>query len=323
MGFTTKEPAKENQSLSVETGVLDKPAEKGGWLRLGALLLTELRPRQWTKNLLVFGALLFSFPIATPAMFFQACAGFFLFCMVSGCVYIFNDFSDREADRRHPEKQHRPMASGALNPYLALGFGCLLLLGTLGAASWADREFGLLLTVYFFMSLAYTFYWKHVVILDVMIIAAGFVMRAVGGALVVDLPFTPWFLVCAMWLALFLAVSKRRHEMRLLGDDQKDAAQSSRRVLASYSAELLNQLISVVTTATIISYSLFTFTSGHTLLLMWTIPFVMYGMFRYLYLVYVEDLGGRPEEVLLGDSHILGTVLGFAAAVALILGFLE
>ncbi|HWR40011.1 MAG TPA: decaprenyl-phosphate phosphoribosyltransferase [Patescibacteria group bacterium] len=301
-------------------------AGKNSLIRWSRLLLTELRPRQWTKNLLVFGALLFSFPIATPAMFLRAFIGFVLFCLISGCVYIFNDFSDREADRRHPEKQHRPMASGALNPYLGLAFGCILLLGAIFTAFWVDIDFGILLAAYFVMNMAYTFHLKHVVILDVMIIAAGFVFRAIGGALVVDLPFTPWFLMCAMWLALFLAISKRRHEMRLMsaGNGLLPAGpESSRRVLAFYTAELLNQLISVVTTATIISYSLFTFTSGHTLLLMWTIPLVMYGMFRYLYLVYVEELGGRPEEVLLGDVHISGTVIAFAVAVAVILGCLE
>ena len=289
------------------------------FMRFFALLLTELRPRQWTKNLLVFGALLFSLRIATQAMVCRAAVGFLLFCLVSGCVYIFNDFADREADRQHPEKRHRPMAAGTLNPYLALLFAAFLLTGTLGMACWLDAAFGLLLTVYFLLTLAYSFYWKHIVIVDVMVIATGFVMRAVGGAIIIGVVFTPWFLICAMWLALFLAISKRRHEMRLAEHN----ISSARRVLAAYTPELLNQLISIVTTATIMSYALFTFTSGRTLQLMWTIPFVMYGIFRYLYLVYVEERGGKPEEVLLGDKHILATVLGFGCAVAFILFYFE
>lgn len=276
------------------------------------LLIRQLRPHQWTKNLLVFAALLFSLHKVSPGLIVESTVAFLLFCFVSGCVYILNDFVDIKNDRNHPEKQFRPMASGALPPFLALGFGAVLLTGSLVSAYYFDLLFGVVLTIYFLINIAYSLKLKHVVILDVMIISAGFVLRAIGGSLMIQTPFTPWFLLCTMLLALFLAISKRRHELHLLQTEKG----THRKVLDSYSSELLNQLNTIVTSATIISYSLFTFTSGRTTALMWTIPFVIFGIFRYLYLITITDKGGSPEKVLIQDKPILITVLLYVITVA-------
>ncbi|MED0671844.1 decaprenyl-phosphate phosphoribosyltransferase [Aneurinibacillus aneurinilyticus] len=299
-----------SQSTNVEGKVYSSSA-------MPVLLFRQLRPKQWTKNLLVFAALIFSFPNVNTEMLIRSVVAFFLFSFVSGCVYILNDFVDREADRQHPKKRYRPMASGALNPYVALVFGAILLVCSLALATYLEPRFGLVLFVYFVMNVAYSFRLKHVVIVDVMIIALGFVFRALGGGLVIEVPVTPWFFICTLLLALFLAISKRRHELILLENNMG----SHRKVLDKYSKDLLNQLNSIVTTATIMSYGLFTFTSGRTQYLMATIPFVIYGIFRYLYLIHIEDKGGSPEEVLLKDKHILFTVILYALSVIIILKY--
>jgi 4-hydroxybenzoate polyprenyltransferase len=283
------------------------------------LMFMQLRPKQWTKNLLVFAALLFSLPIANLEMLYKSIIGFVLFCLVSGVVYVLNDYMDLEQDRKHPEKKHRPMASGALNPKSALVMGCVLLIGSLVVAGLIDILFMALLLIYFIINVFYSIRLKHVVIVDIMIIASGFVLRALGGGLVIGVPFTPWFLLCTLLLALFLAVSKRKHEMHLLQNNKG----SHRKVLEKYSPELLNQLNSIVTTATIMSYALFTFTSNHSVQLMWTIPIVIYGVFRYLYLIHMEDKGGSPERVLLEDKHILFTVVLYAITVIIVLTVFE
>lgn len=283
------------------------------------LLFIQLRPKQWTKNLLVFAALIFSLEFTQIDMVLRVVVAFFLFSFVSGCVYILNDFVDREADRKHPEKKNRPMASGVLNPYLAIAFGLFLLMFSLTTAYYLAPLFCFLLLVYFLMNVAYSFRLKHVVIIDLMIIAAGFVLRAVGGTIVIEGKFTPWFLLCTMLLSLFLAISKRRHELYLLNNNRG----IHRKVLDSYSAELLDQLNSIVTTATIMTYALFTFTSGRTIHLMWTIPFVLYGIFRYLYLIHIEKQGGKPEKVLLEDKHILLTVILYTLTVIIVLYYFD
>lgn len=287
--------------------------------QLPMLLLRQLRPKQWTKNLLVFAAPLFSFEVVNPGVLFDTLIGFFLLSFVSGCVYIVNDYADREADRNHPVKKYRPMASGALPPKLAIGFGALLLIASLVISYLLNPLFTVLLVLYFTMNVAYSFRLKHIVIIDIMIIAAGFVLRAIAGGLVIHVPFTPWFLLCTMLLSLFLAIGKRRHELHLLQHDKG----SHRKVLDQYSFDLLDQMSSIVTTATIISYSLFTFTSGRTVHLMWTIPLVIYGMFRYLYLIHIEKKGGAPDRVLLEDAHILVTVILYVVSVIGILVYFE
>jgi 4-hydroxybenzoate polyprenyltransferase len=277
--------------------------------------LVLMRPRQWTKNLLAFAALIFSVQQADMTMLGQALAGFVLFCLVSSCVYVLNDYVDRERDRLHPEKKHRPLASGAIHPQTALFFGFVLLACCLMLAFRFQFAFGVVLSVYFCMNVLYSLRLKHVVIVDLLIVASGFVLRAVGGGLVIGVPLTPWFLLCTMLLALFLAIGKRRHELVLM----QNGSGSHRKVLESYSLEMLNQMSGIVTTATIMSYALFTFTSGHTIQLMWTLIFVLYGVFRYLYLIHMEGKGGRPEKLLLEDRHILLTVVLYGFSVVCIL----
>jgi 4-hydroxybenzoate polyprenyltransferase len=277
--------------------------------------LALMRPRQWTKNLLVFAAFIFSIQQADMSMLGQALVGFLLFCLVSSCVYILNDYADRERDRMHPEKQYRPIASGAIHPQTALMFGFILLTTCLVLAFRFQLAFGFVLAAYFCMNVLYSFRLKHVVIVDLLIVASGFVLRAVGGGLVIGVPLTPWFLLCTLVLALFLAIGKRRHELVLM----QNGSSAHRKVLEFYSMEMLNQMSGIVTTATIMSYALFTFNSGHTVQLMWTLIFVLYGVFRYLYLIHMEGKGGRPEKLLLEDKHILMTVVLYGFSIVLIL----
>ncbi len=279
-----------------------------------SLLIRQLRPKQWTKNLLVFAALLFSFQFLHIESIMLALFGFFAFSFVASSIYIMNDYMDIEADRNHPTKKNRPMASGNLNLRVALVTGGMLLIVAMVASLLINSLFFLILLVYFVENILYTFKLKHVVIIDMMLIAFGFVLRAIGGAVIIDVPFTPWFLLCAMLLSLFLAIGKRRHELTIESNNH-------RKVLDDYSLPFLDQLMSIVTAATIVSYAVFTFTAGETVHLMWTIPFVIYGIFRYLYLVHIKKQGGAPEKVLLEDKHILVTVLLYVISVVIILTF--
>lgn len=283
------------------------------------LIVIQMRPFQWTKNLLVFAALIFSIKRVTINLAMNSVYGFIFFSLVSSCVYILNDFMDLKADRQHPKKKFRPLASGALNPQLAIALGGVLLLTCLGLSTLTNWAFGLILTLYFVINVLYSLALKHVVILDVMIVASGFVLRAIAGAFIINVKLTPWFLICVMFLSLFLAISKRRHEFIL----SRESDVVPRKVLQFYNKELLDQMNSIVTTATLISYALFTFTSGRTVYLMGTIPIVFYGIFRYLYLIHVEGKGGEPDKLLFKDKPILITVLLFVASVIVILGFLE
>jgi 4-hydroxybenzoate polyprenyltransferase len=223
---------------------------------------------------------------------------------------------DREADANHPTKRYRPIASGALPLWIALTFGAFLLLFSLALGLYISIPFGLLLLLYFLTNVAYSVKLKHVVIIDVMVIASGFVMRAIGGGLVIDVKLTPWFLICTMLLSLFLAITKRRSEY-------VEGHYSTRKVLQFYNKDLLDQMNSIVTTATIISYSLFTFTSGRTIYLMWTIPIVIYGIFRYLYLIHVEGKGESPDKLLFEDKHILITISLYVLTTITIIKYFE
>ncbi|WP_026080970.1 decaprenyl-phosphate phosphoribosyltransferase [Paenibacillus sp. PAMC 26794] len=282
-------------------------------------LIRLLRPKQWTKNLLLFAALLFSFEEIRTETILATLLGFILFSLVAGCVYILNDFVDRDRDRQHPVKKYRPMASGQVNPSHALLFGIILLILSVGTAFMMNPLFGVLCIVYFLLNVSYSFVLKHLVILDMMTIAAGFVLRAIAGGVLIHVPFTPWFLICTMLLSLFLAIGKRRNELTLLEGNTG----SHRKVLDNYSITLLDQFNTIVTTATIISYSLFTFTSDRTIHLMWTIPLVIYGMFRYLYLIHMKNQGGSPDRVLFEDKPILITVTLYVISVITIFAIFE
>ncbi|WP_405173029.1 decaprenyl-phosphate phosphoribosyltransferase [Paenibacillus sp. FSL H8-0280] len=296
---------------------MSSPATGTGSTMSGLIRL--LRPKQWTKNLLLFAALLFSFEEIRTETILATLLGFILFSLVAGCVYILNDFVDRDRDRQHPVKKYRPMASGQVNPSHALLFGIILLILSVGTAFMMNPLFGVLCIVYFLLNVSYSFVLKHLVILDMMTIAAGFVLRAIAGGVLIHVPFTPWFLICTMLLSLFLAIGKRRNELTLLEGNTG----SHRKVLDNYSITLLDQFNTIVTTATIISYSLFTFTSDRTIHLMWTIPLVIYGMFRYLYLIHMKNQGGSPDRVLFEDKPILITVMLYVISVVTIFAIFE
>ncbi|MGG3838351.1 decaprenyl-phosphate phosphoribosyltransferase [Paenibacillus thiaminolyticus] len=283
------------------------------------LFVKEMRPKQWSKNLLVFAALIFSINDSNTDAFIFAALGFLCFCFISSCVYVINDYLDREADRLHPIKKYRPIASGLLNPKLALLAGSILFVGTCFLSFYINFIFGIILLIYFFLNITYSMKLKHIVILDVMTIALGFGLRAIGGAIIINVNLTPWFLICTMLLALFLAVSKRRHELYLLNSD----GGNHRKVLDKYSFQLIDQINTIAVTSTIVSYALFTFTSGHTIHLMWTLPFVIYGIFRYLYIIHIEKDGGAPDKILFEDRHLLITVILYGLTVIAVLTLFE
>lgn len=274
-----------------------------------------IRMKQWTKNLLVFAALMFSVKQASVLQFEMAFLAFGVFCIVSSGVYLLNDFMDREADRLHPQKCKRPMASGILNPAVGLIGGLLFFIVSIAFSFTMSVGFGLTIIAYFLNNVLYSLKIKHIVLLDVMSIAFGFALRAIGGGVAIDVSLTPWFLLCVFLLSLFLALGKRRHELSILESE----SHKHRAVLENYSVKLLDQLIAIVTCATIMCYSLFTFTAGRPIELMITIPLVVYGIFRYLYLIQMENEGGAPEKIFVGDKPILVTVLLYCLAVVAIL----
>ena len=266
-----------------------------------AALLKSMRPRQWTKNVFVFAALVFDKQLLVPESFVRTLAGFLLFCLVSSSVYIFNDIADVEADRQHPVKRDRPLASGKLAVPVAIAAGSILTFVTLALGYWLAWQFDLVLLVYFAMILAYSKWLKHIPILDVLVLATGFVLRVHAGTTLITVErFSPWMYVVMTLLALYLGFGKRRAELALLAEE----AGGHRKVLDGYTLPLLDQFITIVSGMTIVAYSLYTFfrpeaPGGYELML--TIPFVIYAIFRYLYLIQVKDAGGEPEEILLSD----------------------
>jgi 4-hydroxybenzoate polyprenyltransferase len=283
-------------------------------------LVTALRPRQWTKNLLVFAGLIFSQSLHEPALVARSILAFAIFCLLSGGVYLVNDVVDAERDRAHPQKRNRPVASGRLPASVALVAGIALLVGASIGALLLSAPFGAVAVGYAVLLTAYSAGLKHVVIVDGLIIAAGFVLRALGGVLVLDIELSHWLLLCTILLALFLTFGKRRHELIAL----EAGAADHRPILSEYSPQLLDQMIAVVTASTLMAYALYTMAPetqaklGTTRLPL-TIPFVLYGIFRYLYLLYRRDLGGDPSEHLLTDLALLLDVALWGGAVVLIL----
>jgi len=285
-----------------------------------ALLLSSLRPEQWTKNLFVFAGVLFGGRLTEVAAIGRASAAFGIFCALSGVVYLINDLADREVDQRHPLKRLRPIASGQLSTGTATVAAAVLGVIGLASALALSPAFASLAAAYFALLVAYSFVLKHMVIIDALTISAGFVLRAVAGAVVVSVPISHWLLICTTLVALFLVLSKRRHELTLL----TDAATTHRPILNEYSPYLLDQMIAVVTASTLIAYTIYATSTEvadklHTTRLGVTIPFVLYGIFRYLYLVHQKRAGGSPADLLLTDRPLLACVGLWALAVALIL----
>jgi 4-hydroxybenzoate polyprenyltransferase len=279
-----------------------------------------MRPRQWTKNLLLFAGIIFSENLHNAEMLRNAVWGFISFCLLAGAIYIFNDLHDINEDLQHPRKRLRPIASGAIRPAIALVWGIIIsILGLLLAFS-ITRNFGIAAVSYFVLLGLYSFALKHVVIIDIMVIALGFVIRAIAGVEAiklpgVDVPVTPWFIACTLFLALFLAISKRRHELILLSE----RASNHRPVLEEYSPAFLDQMVAIVTSGTVISYALWTTVGFHKRNMVYTLPFVLYGIFRYLYIVYQKREGGSPESELLRDIPLLVNIFLWLVTVLILL----
>jgi len=283
-------------------------------------LVTSLRPQQWVKNGFVFAALIFSRSITDWHRNARVTAGALLFCLISSAVYLFNDILDAPEDRTHPLKRLRPLAFGKLGLGTASLAAIILALLSLGGAWILDHTFFTVVGLYALINVLYSWVLKRVVLLDVFVISAGFVLRVVGGGVIIHVEISSWLVVCATLLALFLALSKRRHELVVLGKE----AGNHRSILSHYSPYFLDQLIGIVTASTVMSYALYTLSSdvqtkfpGKRLEL--TIPFVLFGVFRYLYLVHQNEEGGNPTRLFLTDTVLLSVVLFWAASVIFII----
>jgi 4-hydroxybenzoate polyprenyltransferase len=287
-------------------------------MKLGPVLVS-LRPHQWTKNLVLFAALAFSKHLFEPRPLLRVLVAFALFCGLSGAVYLLNDVADRERDRMHPLKRLRPVASGVLSPRAAVGVAAFIGLACLALSFALGVPFAACAVLYLGLNLLYSFSLKEVVILDVLAISLGFVLRAVAGAVAIGVQISDWLLICTILLALFLTLSKRRHELTSL----VDSATGHRPTLQEYSPYLLDQMIAVVTASLVTAYAFYTTAQEtrdkfQTDRLAWTLPFVLYGIFRYLYLVHRKEQGGSPTDVLLTDRPLLLDVFLWAVTVVLI-----
>lgn len=273
-------------------------------------IVRAMRCYQWTKNLLVLAALIFAGQALIPAQVARALVAFAAFCLAASGAYIFNDLLDIEQDRAHPRKRHRPLASGALSVRLAIALIITLLAGGI-AAGWAvGGRFLLALLFYLFLTVSYSIVWKHFIIIDVIAVALGFVVRAIAGAIALDVVFSKWLVVCTLFLALFLSLSKRRHEITLLEQDARD----HRPVLHYYTTQYLDSLIHIMAGGALLTYTIYTCSpevvaNFGTDKLYITLPFVVYGLFRYLYLVQHKTGGGDPSGTLLEDWPLGLTVL--------------
>jgi 4-hydroxybenzoate polyprenyltransferase len=285
-------------------------------------LLISARPSQWVKNLIVFAALIFAKEYGDPHKIGLAVQAFAAFCLGSSAVYLFNDILDRENDKKHPLKSSRPIASGMVSVPVAITVSAFLIMASLAIAALTNIDVIIAVAFYIIINYAYSIVLKHLVIIDVMTIAVGFVLRAIGGGLAIEVPISPWLLVCTTLLALFLAFGKRRHELSLL----TNGASGHRKSLEHYSVPFLDQLISVVTSSTVVAYAFYTLSPEvvehfGTKWLSLTIPFVLYGVFRYLFLIFKKEQGGSPTMVLLTDPPLLICVVLWLVSVILVFKF--
>jgi 4-hydroxybenzoate polyprenyltransferase len=273
-----------------------------------------MRPHQWTKNVLfVFPAIVFDRQLTDPDAFLRVVLAAFLLSMMSGTIYIINDLVDIDKDRKHPTKKNRPLPSGQLPHWLARLAAIVIPLVTLSFTYWWDWDLAIVLTCYLVLQITYSFVLKQIVILDVLAITAGFVLRVLAGVVVIDVAnFSPWLYACTGLLALFLAIGKRRQELVTLGEK----AVETRPIFQHYNLALIDDMLRMVTTSTLITYLLYTIEVDTATLVdinlaMVTVPFVLYGLFRYLYLIHVEGEGSAPDEVLLKDRPLQLTILGW------------
>ncbi|MFN7036286.1 MAG: decaprenyl-phosphate phosphoribosyltransferase [Bellilinea sp.] len=271
-------------------------------------LIKSMRPRQWSKNVFVLAAVVFDKKLLNPEAVSKSLAGMILFCLISSSVYLINDILDVESDRNHPQKRNRPIASGKLPIPIAAMAAIGIIVVTIPVSFLISTTFGWIALIYFLVNLAYSTRLKHIPLIDVLIIAAGFVLRVAAGVSLIDVErFSPWLYVVTTLLALYIGFGKRRAELTLLQNN----ANNHRRVLDGYNLTLLDQLITIVSGTTIVAYSLYTFSApnlpdNHSMML--TIPFVIYGIFRYLYLIQVEQAGGAPEDIVLTDKPLQATI---------------
>lgn len=273
-------------------------------------LLRTMRLQQWTKNTFVYAGLVFDAKLFDTRLLLLTTVVALCFCLAASSVYIMNDLVDMEKDRQHPRKRLRALPSGQLNPRVALIAAILLSTISIVTTTWIDVRIGAILGLYLVQNIGYSFYLKNVVIIDVMVLSLGFLLRVIAGVLVVDVSnFSPWLYVCVTLLALFLGFGKRRHEITLLAGN----AAQHRASLGEYNLALLDQIISIVTTSIIITYTLYTFEAQTSLAgngqMLLSVPIVFYGIVRYLYLIHVKRLGGAPDELLLKDRHLAITCL--------------
>jgi len=287
-------------------------------------LILTLRPRQWAKNLIIFAGIIFAKKFFELDYLLKTIAAFVIFCLLSGIVYIINDIVDRKADQKHPEKSKRPIAAGLLPVKTAIISAIVLTLFSLVFAYLLSSPFFFVALAYFILMLGYSFFFKKIVILDVLIVATGFALRTFAGTVVISVEISVWLFLCSILLALFLAISKRRHELVYLDN----GGLSHRTVLGQYSKQLLDQFIAIVTASTIIAYSIYTIapetvTKFHSKNLVLTIPFVLYGILRYLYLIYQKQLGGSPERVLLEDKPLIISIIVWLLSVGVIIYFIK
>jgi 4-hydroxybenzoate polyprenyltransferase len=270
------------------------------------LIIKSMRLEEWVKNLILFAPLIFSKRFFVSESLVNEIIAFFAFSFLSGAVYIFNDLIDKEHDKLHPVKSSRPIASGSLSPKTAKTAFAILSLSVIVFSYFFNKMFFFILLFYFFLQIAYSLYFKRIVILDVLIISAGFVLRIIAGAAVINVILSKWIILCTIFLSVFLGFCKRRYELLILNKD----AVSHREVLGEYSTYFLDQMISIATASTVLCYALYT-TSIETIehfntdKLMFTIPFVLYGIFRYLYLVHMKNEGGSPENLFITDRHLV------------------
>jgi len=279
------------------------------------LLWRTMRPKQWHKNIFIWAALIFDVKLFQAQPFLRTLLAFGLFCLISSAVYIVNDLVDVEKDRQHPSKRNRPLASGALRPGVAIVAAVTLVVICLPVALWLDRGLAAILYGYFLLMVAYSFWLKNIVIVDVLTIAAGFVLRVAAGVVVIEAQrFSPWIYVCMVLLALFLALGKRRQEIVLL----EHKSNNTRAILEEYNLRFLDEMLALVSSSTVMAYSLYTFSapnlpSNHSMML--TIPFVLYGLFRYLYLIHVKGETDPPDVVVLKDRPLQIDAVLFGAIV--------
>lgn len=295
---------------------LAPPPSSTGMLDTFKYLLLTMRPRQWTKNGVVFIAVVFAHKLGVAGDVLRAALAVAIFCLVSGVVYLINDLVDLDKDRQHPTKRRRPLPSGKLRPSVA-AFTAVFLGVLMAVASFLLAPlFGLCVVGYVALNLLYSFYLKNIVLVDLFGIAGGFLLRAAGGAAIIGVQISAWLYLCTLLGALFLGLGKRRHELIVL----EGAAAGHRKILGEYTTDFLEELISIVSSALLVSYALYTYFAYQTNhAMMATIPFAVYGIFRYLYLVHLKNEGGSPEEILLHDRPIIIDILLWVATAGLVL----